>query len=137
MTHIRCHSTQAFHSCRPSYLQLIHVFSELGPYLRREQCEPGRFFFDSRSVTAFPRRAGWGWWLLLEPCEGGFTGQSELAGHSAAGIWLNRSVPSAVWPELASHRDQFLESVTSVCRQWQLELVSVQRRESELILAQR
>ena len=129
MTHSRCHLPQPFYSPRPTYLQLLQAFNELGPYLRREQCEPDRFFFDSRLVTSLPRRAGWGWWLVLVPCEGGFMGQSELAGHSAAGIWLNRPVPQAVWPELEASREQFRARLAEVCRVWQLELLSVQKRE--------
>ncbi len=98
---------------RLSYSHLLREFGALGPYLCPEQCEPDRFFFDSRNPAVFPRHSGWGWWLLLEPCEGGFSGQSELAGYSATGIWLNRPVPRSLWPELASSRDQFLGRLTS------------------------
>ena len=114
---------------RLSYSHLLREFGALGPYLRPEQCEPDRFFFDSRNPALFPRHSGWGWWLLLEPCEGGFSGQSELAGYSATGIWLNRPVPRSLWPELASSRDQFLDRVEGLCRQWRLELLDIERRE--------
>lgn len=114
---------------RLSYSHLLREFGALGPYLRPEQCEPDRFFFDSRNPVLFPRHSGWGWWLLLEPCEGGFSGQSELAGYSATGIWLNRPVPRSLWPELASSRDQFLGRVEGLCRQWRLELLDIERRE--------
>ena len=114
---------------RLSYSHLLREFGALGPYLRPEQCEPDRFFFDSRNPAVFPRHSGWGWWLLLEPCEGGFSGQSELAGYSATGIWLNRPVPRTLWPELASSRDQFLGRVEGLCRQWRLELLDIERRE--------
>ncbi len=114
---------------RLSYSHLLREFGALGPYLRPEQCEPDRFFFDSRNPALFPRHSGWGWWLLLEPCEGGFSGQSELAGYSATGIWLNRPVPRSLWPELASSRDQFLGRVEGLCRQWRLELLDIERRE--------
>lgn len=114
---------------RLSYSHLLREFGALGPYLCPEQCEPDRFFFDSRNPAVFPRHSGWGWWLLLEPCEGGFSGQSELAGYSATGIWLNRPVPRTLWPELASSRDQFLGRVEGLCRQWRLELLDIERRE--------
>ena len=114
---------------RLSYSHLLREFGALGPYLCPEQCEPDRFFFDSRNPALFPRHSGWGWWLLLEPCEGGFSGQSELAGYSATGIWLNRPVPRSLWPELASSRDQFLGRVEGLCRQWRLELLDIERRE--------
>ena len=114
---------------RLSYSHLLREFGALGPYLCPEQCEPDRFFFDSRNPAVFPRHSGWGWWLLLEPCEGGFSGQSELAGYSATGIWLNRPVPRSLWPELASSRDQFLGRVEGLCRQWRLELLDIERRE--------
>ena len=114
---------------RLSYSHLLREFGALGPYLCPEQCEPDRFFFDSRNPALFPRHSGLGWWLLLEPCEGGFSGQSELAGYSATGIWLNRPVPRTLWPELASSRDQFLGRVEGLCRQWRLELLDIERRE--------
>ena len=64
--------------------QLIKEFMTLGPYLRQEQCEPGRYFFDCLAsclnLNAAPeRREFWGWWLVLESCEGGFSCQSESA----------------------------------------------------------
>lgn len=57
--------------------QLLKEFMTLGPYLRQEQCEPERYFFDCLAVClnlgAEPESREQGWWLVLEPREGGFS----------------------------------------------------------------
>ena len=58
--------------------QLIKEFMSLGPYLRQEQSEPGRYFFDCLAsclnLNAEPElREFWGWWLVLEMREDGLT----------------------------------------------------------------
>ena len=107
--------------------QLVREFMALGPYLRQEQSEPGRYFFDCLAsclnLSAEPEvREFWGWWLVLEPCEGGFNCQSELVLYNKEGVWLAKQPHADGLDAVASSRQRFLLNLQNKLKGWQLSL---------------
>ncbi|MFC3911995.1 sigma factor-binding protein Crl [Pseudaeromonas sharmana] len=108
--------------------QLIKEFMTLGPYLRQEQCEPGRYFFDCLAsclnLNAAPeRREFWGWWLVLESCEGGFSCQSEIGLFNKEGIWTNRQPGVAEQESVIHSRQRFVHELQQRLARWEMAMV--------------
>ena len=109
--------------------QLLKEFMTLGPYLRQEQCEPKRNFFDCLAVClnlgAGPEsREFWGWWLVLEPREGGFSFQTQLGLYNKEGNWQERQPHASAVAEVEGSRERFLRVLQTRLEQWQLPLLS-------------
>jgi sigma factor-binding protein Crl len=108
--------------------QLLKEFMTLGPYLRQEQCEPERYFFDCLAVClnlgAEPEsREFWGWWLVLEPREGGFICQSELGLYNKEGSWQERKPHASALDAVEGSRERFLKTLHAKLELWQLPLL--------------
>lgn len=106
---------------------ITNGFMQLGPYLRPEQSDEGRYFFDCLAVClnlkADPeQREFWGWWLVLVPCEGGFTMSGEFGLYTKDGIWDNHVPPESVMPELTRSRENFMRHLQELLAGWQMEL---------------
>ena len=123
-----------------THRQLLKAFMSLGPYLRAEQSEPGRYFFDCLAsclnFNAAPeRREFWGWWLVLERCEGGVVLQGEQGLFSRDGLWLNRQPVAAAQPQVEQTQTSFMQALQALVDGWQLQLYPPAADEAHAITA--
>ncbi len=67
-----------------SHGRLLTRFAQLGPYLRQNKCTEDRYFFDCLSACVNAKKSPdsrefWGWWMEINPKEGGLNMSTRLA----------------------------------------------------------
>ncbi len=108
-------------SCR----QFTKSFLMLGPYLRLDQTDETRYFFDCLSVCVnlkveAEHREFWGWWLTLVPSEAGFSYETGIGLFSRDGIWQNIEPAPGILEEVERTREHFMTSLDKLVAQWDL-----------------
>lgn len=111
--------------------QILDAFRQLGPYLRIEQSDHQRYFFDCLEVCLNLKhepelREFWGWWLALTPCEQGYAMKSEFGLFSKEGIWEACTPPAKHRKGLEASRQQFLSRLETLLGKWQVSLLPVE-----------
>ena len=81
----------------PSNGRLFKLFTDLGPYFRKQQSTELLFFFDCLEICIDPEKAPeerefYGWWLELGKNENGFNYKRFDGRYNLAGDWVVENI---------------------------------------------
>ncbi|MGL4715553.1 MAG: sigma factor-binding protein Crl [Aeromonas sp.] len=122
---------------RVTYKRLLRQFAAIGPYLREERCEEGRYLFDSLSICASAKpapdkREFWGWWLVLEQDDRHFRYHYQLGFYNADGEWLNKPIPKKHQAEIDRTLSCFYKLISEKLAALECQLVPAEQVTNEL-----
>ncbi len=85
------------HNTDPSRGRLFKLFTDLGPYFRRQQSTELLFFFDCLEICIDvekepEEREFYGWWLALEKSEQGFHYKRFDGRYNVDGDWVVENI---------------------------------------------
>ncbi|EHA1067064.1 sigma factor-binding protein Crl [Aeromonas hydrophila] len=122
---------------RVTYKRLLRQFAAIGPYLREDLCEEGRYRFDCLSVcvSAKPapdKREFWGWWLVLEQKDHSFSYHYQVGFYNAEGEWLNKPLPKKHQAEVERTLNHFYKLISDKLHQLGCQLAPADQVTNEL-----
>ncbi|WED75985.1 sigma factor-binding protein Crl [Aeromonas allosaccharophila] len=120
-----------------TYKRLLRQFAAIGPYLREDLCEEGRYRFDCLSVcvSAKPapdKREFWGWWLVLEQDDHHFRYHYQLGFYNADGAWLDKPIPKKHQVEVERTLNRFYKLISDKLTALECQLVPAEQVTNEL-----
>ena len=120
-----------------TYKRLLRQFAAIGPYLREDLCEEGRYRFDCLSVcvSAKPapdKREFWGWWLVLEQDDHHFRYHYQLGFYNADGAWLDKPIPKKHQVEVERTLNRFYKLISDKLTALECHLVPAEQVTNEL-----
>ncbi|MGL5481682.1 MAG: sigma factor-binding protein Crl, partial [Aeromonas veronii] len=112
-------------------------FAAIGPYLREDLCEEGRYRFDCLSVcvSAKPapdKREFWGWWLVLEQDDHHFRYHYQLGFYNADGEWLDKPIPKKHQVEVERTLNRFYKLISDKLTALECQLAPADQVTNEL-----
>ncbi|PHS87870.1 sigma factor-binding protein Crl [Aeromonas dhakensis] len=122
---------------RVTYKRLLRQFAAIGPYLREDLCEEGRYRFDCLSVcvSAKPapdKREFWGWWLVLEQDDHNFSYHYQVGFYNADGEWLDKPLPKKHQVEVERTLNHFYKLISDKLHQLGCQLAPAEQVTNEL-----
>jgi sigma factor-binding protein Crl len=102
---------------KPTYHRLLSSFKAIGPYLREDKSEQGRYFFDCLSVCVDDNKAPetrefWGWWMELSASECGYCASYQYGRYNVEGLWVGVKLHAVNIEEVERTRRVFHEKLT-------------------------
>lgn len=122
---------------RVTYKRLLRQFAAIGPYLREDLCEEGRYRFDCLSVcvSAKPapdKREFWGWWLVLEQDDHHFRYHYQLGFYNADAEWLDKPIPKKHQVEVERTLNRFYKLISDKLTALECQLAPADQVTNEL-----
>lgn len=104
---------------KPTYHRLLSSFKAIGPYVREDKSEQGRYFFDCLAVCVDDNKAPeirefWGWWMELIANENGYHARYQYGRFNVEGHWAKDKLEASHREEVERTRIVFHEKLTTM-----------------------
>lgn len=120
--------------------RVVKKFSELGPYLREQQCGQQNFFFDCLAVclnASHPpdKREFWGWWLTLETQQDHMIYHYYFGMYDHTGNWVKTVIRrQKAQQEVEKSLQQFFHRLTKLACDLKIKIVPADELNQNLLL---